>query len=107
MAKLIKLIDTSRCTACRGCQVACKNWNRNPAGKIERFKGNYQTRKDTNAVTYTIVKMDEYVDRLMGCSGCSETSVHALKTRPVWMYVRVRPTLKLIGGLLFMIPTGV
>ncbi|MCR4399448.1 MAG: 4Fe-4S dicluster domain-containing protein [Syntrophomonadaceae bacterium] len=65
MAKLTKLIDVSKCTACRGCQVACKNWNQNPA-TIEPFKGYLQTHKDTNAETFTIVKMDEYVDPAMG-----------------------------------------
>ncbi len=25
------LVDTSKCTACRGCQMACKQWNQLPA----------------------------------------------------------------------------
>ena len=25
------LVDVSRCTGCRGCQVACKQWNELPA----------------------------------------------------------------------------
>ncbi|NLU49672.1 MAG: formate dehydrogenase [Syntrophomonadaceae bacterium] len=65
MAKLIKVIDVTKCTACRGCQVACKNWNQNPA-VIEPFTGSYQTHKDTNAETYTIVKFNEYVDPAKG-----------------------------------------
>ena len=28
--ELVKLIDTTLCTACRGCQVACKQWNELP-----------------------------------------------------------------------------
>jgi formate dehydrogenase iron-sulfur subunit len=59
MANMANLFDSSKCTACRGCQVACKNWNRLPA-VIEPFKGSYQTKESTDADTYTIVKMNEY-----------------------------------------------
>ena len=31
MAEKIKLYDDSKCTACRGCQLACKQWNQMPA----------------------------------------------------------------------------
>ena len=65
MAYLTNLYDTSRCTACRGCQVACKNWNPLPA-VIEPFQGNYQTHKDTNGDTYTIVRMIETEDPVDG-----------------------------------------
>ena len=34
-------IDTTRCTGCRGCQVACKQWNRNPGTKTSQ-RGTYQ-----------------------------------------------------------------
>ncbi len=27
MPRKAMLIDESKCTACRGCQVACKQWN--------------------------------------------------------------------------------
>ena len=30
------LVDVSRCTGCRGCQVACKQWNQIPAGTVAR-----------------------------------------------------------------------
>lgn len=59
MANMTNLYDSSKCTACRGCQVACKNWNQLPAS-IEEFKGNYQTHESTDGDTYTIVKMTEY-----------------------------------------------
>ena len=29
MAEQAILFDASKCTACRGCQVACKQWNEN------------------------------------------------------------------------------
>lgn len=61
MANLTNLYDVSKCTACRGCQVACKDWNQLPA-VIEPFRGNYQTHEDTNADTYTIIKFIEHED---------------------------------------------
>ncbi|MEN6461588.1 MAG: 4Fe-4S dicluster domain-containing protein [Syntrophomonas sp.] len=65
MARMCNMYDTSKCTACRGCQVACKNWNQLPA-VIEPFTGNYQTHKDTNGDTYTIVKFIEHEDPVKG-----------------------------------------
>jgi len=65
MANLTNLYDTSKCTACRGCQVACKNWNQLPAS-IKPFKGYYQTHDDTDGDTFTIVRMTEYEDPVDG-----------------------------------------
>lgn len=62
---MCNMYDASKCTACRGCQVACKNWNQLPA-VIEPFKGNYQTHKDTNGETYTIVRFIEHEDPVDG-----------------------------------------
>jgi formate dehydrogenase iron-sulfur subunit len=67
MANLTNLYDVSKCTACRGCQIACKDWNQLPA-VIEPFKGNYQTHEDTNAQTYTIIKFFEEEDPVHGLS---------------------------------------
>lgn len=58
MARVGKFIDLSKCIGCRGCQVACKQWNRLPA-QIESFKGSYQTHSETLTRTYTIVQMQE------------------------------------------------
>ena len=58
MANMTNLYDSSICTACRACQVACKNWNQLPAS-IKPFKGNYQTHEDTDGDTFTIVLMNE------------------------------------------------
>jgi len=53
------LIDTTRCTACRGCQVACKQWNKLP-GESTRQLGSPQNPPDLNANTYRLVRFREY-----------------------------------------------
>jgi len=62
MAKLSKFIDTSKCTACRGCQTACKSWNQLPSEILE-FKGYLQTHEDTSPVTFTYVAMGERLEK--------------------------------------------
>jgi len=52
------LIDTSKCIACRACQVACKQWNELPAEKTVN-EGTYQNPADLSAVTWTLVKFKE------------------------------------------------
>lgn len=52
------MIDTSRCTACRGCQVACKQWNGLPATKT-RQSGSYQNPADLSFNTYKLVHFTE------------------------------------------------
>ena len=51
-------IDTSRCTACRGCQVACKQWHKLPATETEN-RGSYQNPADLNFFTYKLVRFEE------------------------------------------------
>ena len=51
-------IDTSRCTACRGCQVACKQWHKLPAEKTENV-GSYQNPQDLSFSTYKLVRFSE------------------------------------------------
>ena len=41
------LIDTSRCTACRGCQMACKDWHNLPAIATKQT-GTHQNPPDLN-----------------------------------------------------------
>ncbi len=53
-------IDTTRCTACRGCQVACKQWNQNPAVPTENT-GSHQNPPDVDFNTYKLVRMEEHV----------------------------------------------
>lgn len=52
------LVDVSRCTGCRGCQVACKQWNELPA--TETFQtGTYQNPPDFSGDTYKLVRFRE------------------------------------------------
>lgn len=56
------LFDSSRCSACKGCQVACKCWNNlpSPLGKnANEFTGSYQSPMDLNGDTRLIVTFDE------------------------------------------------
>jgi formate dehydrogenase iron-sulfur subunit len=53
-------IDTTRCTACRGCQIACKQWNQLPATETENW-GSYQNPKDLSFFTYKLVRFREYL----------------------------------------------
>lgn len=53
-------IDTSRCTACRGCQVACKEWHELPAVKTKQ-QGTHQNPPDLNPFNYKIVRFHEYL----------------------------------------------
>jgi formate dehydrogenase iron-sulfur subunit len=53
------LLDLSKCTACRGCQAACKQWNDLPAVETHNW-GSYQNPKDLSYDTYTLIHFDEY-----------------------------------------------
>ena len=51
-------IDQTRCTACRGCQAACKQWKNN--GYTETHNtGSYQNPPDLNAQTFKLVRFNE------------------------------------------------
>jgi formate dehydrogenase iron-sulfur subunit len=58
MAEYIKLIDVTKCTGCRGCQVACKQWNELPAEKT-MYTGSLQNPKDLSYNTWSLVRFDE------------------------------------------------
>lgn len=51
-------IDTTRCTACRGCQIACKNWNRNGAS-MTKNTGSHQNPPDLDGNTFKLVRFNE------------------------------------------------
>lgn len=53
-------IDTTLCTACRGCQVACKQWHSLPAEPTKN-QGSYQNPEDLSFDTYKLVRMREAV----------------------------------------------
>lgn len=54
MAKKAVFIDVSECMACRGCQVACKQWNQLPAEKTTN-RGSYENPIDLSPITFTRV----------------------------------------------------
>jgi len=51
-------VDTSRCTACRGCQVACKQWHNLPATETKNT-GSFQNPPDLNFATFKLVRFEE------------------------------------------------
>ncbi len=58
MAEKALLIDVRKCMACRGCQVACKQWNQLPAEKTT-FTGTYQNPPDLSPTTWTLIRFKE------------------------------------------------
>ena len=52
------IMDTSRCTACRGCQIACKQWNGLPGTKTKQT-GTYQNPPDMSYQTFKVVRFAE------------------------------------------------
>jgi len=63
MSEKAFLVDTTKCSGCRSCQVACKQWNNLPAEKTEFFAGPELTNpKELSAITWNHVKFFD-VDR--------------------------------------------
>ncbi len=58
MADKSFFIDTTKCTACRGCQIACKQWNKNPGTKTVQL-GNHQNPPDLSSSTFKLVRFSE------------------------------------------------
>ncbi|MBN2141595.1 MAG: 4Fe-4S dicluster domain-containing protein [Desulfovibrionaceae bacterium] len=57
-------IDTSRCTACRGCQLACKEWNGLEPNKTTQYQwGSHQNPQDLNPNNYKLVRFNEHLDK--------------------------------------------
>jgi len=65
------LVDISRCMGCRGCQVACKQWNERK-GQSTRFGANFTSPTKLNAETYTRIRFVEAEEN----------------QRPVWSFVK-------------------
>ena len=61
----VMLIDTSKCIACRACQIACQQWHQLPA-EATQFLGTYQNPPDMSAANLTIVKFQENLDHCTG-----------------------------------------
>ena len=51
-------VDLTLCTACRGCQVACKQWKKLPAEKTTNW-GSHQNPKDLSGDTIRLVRFNE------------------------------------------------
>jgi len=60
MSRVAMLIDESICMGCRGCQVACKQWNDLPAEATTQ-RGTYENPPDLSAATWTRVRFTELV----------------------------------------------
>ncbi|MFH1612492.1 MAG: 4Fe-4S dicluster domain-containing protein [bacterium] len=56
--KKAMLIDTSKCTGCRGCQIACKQWNQLPAEKTY-CSGTYENPSHITGNTWTKIAFIE------------------------------------------------
>jgi formate dehydrogenase iron-sulfur subunit len=81
MAEKVKLIDVAKCTGCRGCQLACKQWNGLPAGQTVAA-GSYQNPPDLQPNTWTLIRFQEvaakdgvkWLFRKDGCMHCTNAA---------------------------------
>jgi formate dehydrogenase iron-sulfur subunit len=81
MAEKVKLIDVAKCTGCRGCQLACKQWNGLPA-KQTHAAGSYQNPPDLQWHTWTLIRFQEvaakegvkWLFRKDGCMHCTDAA---------------------------------
>jgi formate dehydrogenase iron-sulfur subunit len=61
MAEKAILIDVAKCTGCRACQVACKQWNQLSAQQTKN-RGTYENPPDLSAHTWNRIKFNEVVE---------------------------------------------
>jgi len=82
MAEKTKLIDLAKCTGCRGCQLACKQWNSLPAKQTVN-RGGYQNPPDLQPNTWMLIRFQEVTDdkggmkwlfRKDGCMHCTDAA---------------------------------
>lgn len=62
MSEKAILFDTGRCSACKGCQVACKCWNNLPSPlekNSQHLQGSYQHPADLNGDTRLLITFNE------------------------------------------------
>ncbi|TCP96892.1 formate dehydrogenase (quinone-dependent) iron-sulfur subunit [Cricetibacter osteomyelitidis] len=77
--EVAKLIDVTTCIGCKGCQVACSEWNDVRAAP-ESCTGVYDNPRDLNAKQWTLMRFNEveendrleWLIRKDGCMHCSE-----------------------------------
>jgi formate dehydrogenase iron-sulfur subunit len=53
-----KLVDISRCIGCKGCEVACKEWNELGVEPTENF-GSMQSHRDLSPDTWLLMRFNE------------------------------------------------
>ena len=53
-----KLVDISRCIGCKGCEVACKEWNELGIEPTENF-GSFQSHRDLSPNTWLLMRFNE------------------------------------------------
>lgn len=51
-------VDLTKCTACRGCQIACKQWKKLPAEQTKNM-GSHQNPQDLSGKTIRLVRFSE------------------------------------------------
>lgn len=56
--KVAMLVDVSDCIGCKGCQIACKQWNQLTA-ETTSFTGSYQSHKSLTENTWTVINFTE------------------------------------------------
>jgi formate dehydrogenase iron-sulfur subunit len=79
--KKTMLIDTTLCIGCRGCQVACKQWNQLPAEQTT-FEGSYENPPRFSPDTWTKIAFREeenngkvrWLFTKLGCMHCTEAA---------------------------------
>lgn len=60
--EMAMLHDIARCSACRACMVACKQWHDLPADMSTPFEGQYQSHATLTPTTWTLIRMTERTD---------------------------------------------
>ena len=81
MARVAMLVDTTLCTGCRGCQVACKQWWDLP-GEPTHNRGSYENPPNLSPTTWMRVKFHEieaaqglqWFQVAWGCLHCAEAA---------------------------------
>ncbi len=105
MVRKAMLIDESKCTACRGCQVACKQWNDLQGWDYSKTTnhGSYENPPRLTPQTWTRIKFTEYEGKdgfrwlflKEGCMHCGDPAcVHVCPTKALKQQLDGRVTVE-------------